>query len=70
MRLFNGIFSSLFFVIFLVLAGPSCGWVWALGILGLGSLAYYVYIRWRTRAKKIQAHNKNSMVEDESDERS
>ena len=43
--LFNGILATVLFVTFLVRAGPSHGWVWIPGVLDLGSLGRYVYVR-------------------------
>jgi hypothetical protein len=54
MRLFNAIFSSALFFLFLVLAGPGKLWVWIPGVLGLGSGAYYAYIRWRSKKRDDQ----------------
>ena len=47
MRLFNAIFCIPFFVFALITAGPRHPVVWILGPLGLGSAAFYAYVRWR-----------------------
>ena len=59
--------GMLFFGMFL---GFSSGGFWTYFSFCLTMLGISIYVRWRTRAKKTQDQNKNSMVDDGTDERS
>ena len=59
--------GMVFFGIFLSF---SSGGFWTYLAFGLPMFGTYLYVRWRTRAKKTQAHNKNLTEEDGTDERS
>jgi hypothetical protein len=60
-RLFIGVFSSIMLVFFLVVSNFSIHYVTVLyAVLGPGSLAVYMYYRWRSAKKNAQHSDGNS----------